>query len=129
MTDRELHFQLLGQMALKRVALTQRLREKSPQFQHFIEFWQVAVEMSSLLAKLGQREPAKQGLVLLFESWCEWVRGNNYDYNLREKLRDFLPDALRELEQLDFVRLSSGEHFHLFYQMARLERPQLKISS
>lgn len=126
---RESILQRLGELALKRLELAARLRRApDPSIADFESFWHTGLEMAQELNALGERTLAKRTLMLLFESWCEWAAGDHYPVQIKAQLSELTSKRLKELEGPSFVKLTSEEHFHLFYQMARGQRPMLKIS-
>ena len=128
MQVRESILSRLGELALKRLELAARLRSPDPSIADFESFWHTGLEMARELHALGELALAKRTLMLLFESWCEWAAGDHYCAQIKVKLNELTPTRLKEIEGPSFFKLTSEEHFHLFYQMARVQRPMLKIS-
>lgn len=125
---RDLILTRIGELALRRLDLAERLRAPAPTLRDFEFFWLTGLEMAQELCNLGELALAKRTLILLFESWCEWAAGDHYHPQLRAQLSELTPKRLKELEGPAFVKLTHEEHFHLFYLMTRCQRPILKIS-
>lgn len=128
MDENLLNYKKLGILVNQRMEISTLLKARTPELTHFHAFWRVGVEIALVLAEMGQAKLARASMLLIFKSWCEWGHGDFYLSNTRESLRALLPDLLKELEKLQFMRLSSDERLDLFYMMSPYDWALLKIS-
>lgn len=119
---------MLEHLVNRRMELSNHLKLKNPRSEDFDAFWQIATEISQTLSDLGQEKLARQSMLLIFKSWCEWAHGNYYGPTVRESLRRSLPKRLDALEKMSFMRLTADERLDLFYLMSTSEWALLKIS-
>ena len=128
MNERHLILQELGELASKREAIAAIIRTSAADYGIFLDFWKVNLSIATYLSQLGEVNFAKRSLLHLFERWGEWTHSPRYDSGLRQMLKESLSHHLRELEALPFMKLTSEEHFDLFYHTANCRGPLLKIS-
>lgn len=127
--DKKTHnFERLARLASKRMAISSLLKGQSPHLQDFNAFWEVAAELAHTLEDMGQAKLARQSMLLIFRSWCEWAHGNYYGPHVRESLRHSLPNRFEALERMSFIKLTADERLDLFFLMSPYEWALLKIS-
>ncbi len=128
MEENSHNYKRLARLVSKRMAISDLLKSQSPHLHDFNAFWEVATELAHTLEDMGQAKLARQSMLLIFRSWCEWAHGNYYGSQVRESLRLSLPNRFEALERMSFMKLSADERLDLFYLMSPYEWALLKIS-